>query len=87
MEGGTLTEAIRGFDFGEKHIAYVGKEVSDLLFLVAPIDFVGQMLKGVKYLHEHGLVHRDLKVRCFSSINHHVKRDTHQWRQNRAQTS
>jgi len=45
MEGGTLTEALKGFNFEEKHIAFAAKE----------------MLKGIKYLHGRNLVHRDLK--------------------------
>jgi len=27
MEGGTLTEALKGFSFEEKHIAFAAKEV------------------------------------------------------------
>jgi len=45
MEGGTLTEALKGFNFEEKHIAFAAKE----------------MLKGMRYLHGRNLVHRDLK--------------------------
>jgi len=45
MEGGTLGEASQIYDFTDAHIAYVARE----------------MLKGISYLHEQGLAHRDLK--------------------------
>lgn len=45
MEGGSLSEAVKKFSFSEAHIAFVARE----------------MLKGIKYLHSNGLVHRDLK--------------------------
>lgn len=45
MEGGTLSDAIKLFDFKEPHVAYVAQE----------------MLAALKYLHERQFVHRDLK--------------------------
>merc|ERR1712100_446053 len=45
MEGGTLTEAAKAHKFKEKEIAYVARE----------------SLKALSYLHQHNLVHRDLK--------------------------
>lgn len=45
MEGGTLSQAIKGFEFQEKQIAFVAKE----------------MLQGIFYLHQNKLIHRDLK--------------------------
>jgi len=45
MEGGTLSEATKRYAFDENQIAYIAKE----------------MLKGIQYLHEHNLIHRDLK--------------------------
>jgi len=45
MEGGSLKEAGESYNFQEPHIAYIAKET----------------LKALKYLHNVGLVHRDLK--------------------------
>ncbi|GAM17924.1 hypothetical protein SAMD00019534_010990, partial [Acytostelium subglobosum LB1] len=45
MQGGTLTEACSNHTFNESCIAYVAKG----------------MLEGLKYLHSHNLVHRDIK--------------------------
>lgn len=45
MEGGTLTEASKGYNFKEPHVAYVAKNI----------------LQGLVYLHDRNLVHRDLK--------------------------
>jgi len=54
MEGGTLTEAIKGHGaFHEKQAAYVAQE----------------MLKGISYLHKLGFVHRDLKSANVSFFN------------------
>lgn len=45
MEGGTLQDAVQRIRFEESHIAFVTKEI----------------LRGLKNIHEKGLVHRDLK--------------------------
>eukprot|EP01087_Luapelamoeba_hula_P007663 TRINITY_DN1870_c2_g1_i5.p1 TRINITY_DN1870_c2_g1~~TRINITY_DN1870_c2_g1_i5.p1 ORF type:complete len:726 (+),score=157.07 TRINITY_DN1870_c2_g1_i5:1333-3510(+) len=45
MEGGTLTEAIKGYGFEEKHIAYAARE----------------MLRGIQFMHSRKFLHRDLK--------------------------
>ena len=45
LEGGTLQEASKTSNFGEPTIAYIARE----------------MLKGVKYVHEKGWAHRDIK--------------------------
>jgi len=45
LEGGTLAEAAALYNFSEKHIAYTAREC----------------LKGLKYLHDKGFAHRDLK--------------------------
>eukprot|EP01119_Soliformovum_irregulare_P024193 TRINITY_DN8615_c0_g1_i1.p2 TRINITY_DN8615_c0_g1~~TRINITY_DN8615_c0_g1_i1.p2 ORF type:complete len:326 (-),score=58.65 TRINITY_DN8615_c0_g1_i1:35-1012(-) len=45
MEGGTLSEACKGYNFEEGPVAYVAREV----------------LQGLKYLHERQFCHRDLK--------------------------
>jgi len=45
MEGGTLSQALKCFEFQEKQIAFVAKE----------------MLQGIYYLHQNQLIHRDLK--------------------------
>jgi len=45
LEGGTLDQAVKAYNFEDKQIAYVAKEV----------------LKGLKFLHSENLVHRDLK--------------------------
>ncbi|KAK5579766.1 hypothetical protein RB653_009452 [Dictyostelium firmibasis] len=45
MEGGTFEEAAKAWKFNENNLAYVAKE----------------LLKGLQYLHENNMVHRDLK--------------------------
>ncbi|KYQ90593.1 putative protein serine/threonine kinase [Tieghemostelium lacteum] len=45
MEGGTFEEAAKAWRFNENNLAYVARE----------------LLKGLQYLHENGMVHRDLK--------------------------
>eukprot|EP01116_Phalansterium_solitarium_P003353 TRINITY_DN14171_c0_g1_i1.p1 TRINITY_DN14171_c0_g1~~TRINITY_DN14171_c0_g1_i1.p1 ORF type:complete len:613 (-),score=109.05 TRINITY_DN14171_c0_g1_i1:279-2117(-) len=45
MEGGSLSQAVKKYDFDESQIAYVAREV----------------LNGISYLHSNQLVHRDLK--------------------------
>ncbi|KAF2072262.1 hypothetical protein CYY_006416 [Polysphondylium violaceum] len=45
MEGGTFEEAAKAWKFNENNLAYVARE----------------LLKGLQYLHENGMVHRDLK--------------------------
>jgi len=45
LEGGTLSQAARLYTFSDKHIAYTTREC----------------LKGIKYLHNKGFAHRDLK--------------------------
>jgi serine/threonine protein kinase len=45
LEGGTLSQAARLYSFSDKQIAYTTREC----------------LKGIKYLHERGFAHRDLK--------------------------
>lgn len=45
MQGGTLGEASKGYEFKDPQIAYVARE----------------MLKGIKCLHDGGYAHRDLK--------------------------
>ncbi|KAM9994924.1 hypothetical protein ACTFIY_001095 [Dictyostelium cf. discoideum] len=45
MEGGTFEEAAKAWKFNENNLAYVAKE----------------LLKGLQYLHENHMVHRDLK--------------------------
>jgi len=45
LEGGTLSQAARLYTFSDKHIAYTAREC----------------LKGIKYLHDRGFAHRDLK--------------------------
>ncbi|KAL6072994.1 serine/threonine-protein kinase BLUS1 isoform X3 [Balamuthia mandrillaris] len=45
MEGGTLTEAVRNHSFSEIQVAYVARE----------------LLKALAWLHDHKLLHRDLK--------------------------
>jgi len=45
LEGGTLSQAARLYTFSDKHIAYTTREC----------------LKGIKYLHNRGFAHRDLK--------------------------
>lgn len=45
LEGGTLSEAVKDYQFSERHIAYIAREI----------------LKALKYLHSLGFVHRDLK--------------------------
>eukprot|EP01117_Protostelium_nocturnum_P005036 TRINITY_DN1820_c0_g2_i1.p1 TRINITY_DN1820_c0_g2~~TRINITY_DN1820_c0_g2_i1.p1 ORF type:complete len:352 (-),score=75.47 TRINITY_DN1820_c0_g2_i1:311-1366(-) len=45
LEGGTLDVAVKSYNFGEPHIAYVARE----------------MLKGIVYLHSENIIHRDLK--------------------------
>jgi serine/threonine protein kinase len=58
LEGGTLNEAVKVHQFSEKHIAYVARE----------------MLKGLKYLHAQGFVHRDLKsANVMMSIDGDIK--------------
>jgi len=45
MEGGTLHEAVKGHNFSEPEMAFVGRE----------------MMLGIKYVHDLSLAHRDLK--------------------------
>jgi len=45
MQGGTLSEAVEKYSFGETSVAYVARE----------------MLSALEYLHKNNLVHRDLK--------------------------
>lgn len=45
MQGGTLAEAVERYSFAESSVAYVARE----------------MLRALSYLHDHNLVHRDLK--------------------------
>eukprot|EP01132_Coremiostelium_polycephalum_P000899 gene899-1124_t len=45
MEGGTFEEAAKAWKFNENNLAYVARE----------------LLKGLQYMHENGMVHRDLK--------------------------
>jgi len=45
MEGGTLAQAAKTHTFSDKHIAYTAREC----------------LTGIKYLHDKGFAHRDLK--------------------------
>lgn len=45
MQGGTLAEAVERYSFAESSVAYVAREI----------------LRALDYLHNHSLVHRDLK--------------------------
>lgn len=45
MEGGTLSEAVKGYEFRESHIAYIARET----------------LQALVYLHQRNWAHRDLK--------------------------
>jgi len=58
LQGGTLNEASRIVKLSEKHVAFVGREVC----------------KALKYIHEQGFAHRDLKSQnVMLSIEGHVK--------------
>ncbi len=55
MEGGSLSEAVKRYQFEERHVAYVAREVQEFFFHIL------QVLKAIDYLHSLDLVHRDLK--------------------------
>jgi len=58
LQGGTLNEASKIIKLSEKHVAFVGREVC----------------KALKYIHEQGFAHRDLKSQnVMLSIEGHVK--------------
>jgi len=58
LEGGTLSDAAKAHKFSDKHIAFTARE----------------MLKGIKYLHDNKLAHRDLKsANVMMSIKGEIK--------------
>jgi len=58
LEGGTFEEAAKAWNFNEANLAYVAKE----------------LLKGINYLHQNQLAHRDLKsANIMMSIQGQVK--------------
>lgn len=61
MQGGTISDAVKNFTFKESQIAFIACE----------------MLKGIQYLHENNLVHRDLKsANVMMSIKADIKLST-----------
>eukprot|EP01087_Luapelamoeba_hula_P024401 TRINITY_DN9278_c0_g1_i4.p1 TRINITY_DN9278_c0_g1~~TRINITY_DN9278_c0_g1_i4.p1 ORF type:complete len:574 (-),score=59.51 TRINITY_DN9278_c0_g1_i4:62-1783(-) len=58
MEGGTLSEAVKGYNFKEQHIAFVARS----------------LLSALLYLHQNAMAHRDLKsANIMMSIKGQVK--------------
>jgi p21-activated kinase 1 len=58
LEGGTLTDAVKRHVWKEKEIGFAAK----------------QILKGVSYLHQNNLVHRDIKsANVMMTITGHIK--------------
>ena len=71
LEGGTLDQAVKAFNFSEKQIAYVAREVGR--FSEVTLKFF-KILNGIKYLHSENLVHRDLKsANVMMSIKGEIK--------------
>eukprot|EP01091_Cochliopodium_minus_P004807 TRINITY_DN1469_c0_g1_i1.p1 TRINITY_DN1469_c0_g1~~TRINITY_DN1469_c0_g1_i1.p1 ORF type:complete len:528 (+),score=163.97 TRINITY_DN1469_c0_g1_i1:129-1712(+) len=58
LEGGTLSQAVKGYTFKESQVAYSARE----------------LLKAIKFIHENGVCHRDIKsANVMMSIKGQIK--------------